>query len=137
MTARGAVSAVTSKLLPRTGYGAWIACEDSRLERTNIDAQLQSIGADHTEDFARTQVPLNLSALLGQVTPAIRSDGLVWLSQLVKGLAQIGDEHLCIETASGKDNVGISAAISSWATASASKSELRLMPKGLFTTGGL
>ncbi len=95
-----------AQLLPGAGDGAGIAGEHRRLQRADIDSQLQGVGAHHAQDLALPQLPLDLPALLGQVSSPVSPDRLLGLPQAVEGLAQVGEEHLRIQAAAGKDNGG-------------------------------
>ena len=57
--------------LPRGGDGSRIAGHHHRVQRADVDAQLQRIGRHHAADLAVAQLALDLAALARQIAAAI------------------------------------------------------------------
>ena len=62
------------RLLPGWRNGARVAHNQAHVQRADVDSQLQSVGAYHTEQFSREQLPLNLPPLAGQIPAAVGLD---------------------------------------------------------------
>ena len=61
-------------LLPQAGHRARVAHRDRRVERADVDAELERAGADHGEQLAAEQQRLDGAALLGRVSGSVRGE---------------------------------------------------------------
>src|SRR5438045_3056231 len=82
-------SAGTAGLLPRRCDRAGVAHEDRRLQSSDVDAQLERVGADHAGDGARAETGFDLPAMQGQVARAVAADALVRVEPRREVLAQV------------------------------------------------
>jgi len=72
--ARLRTPACPAHLLPRCRDGAGVPGEDRNVEPADVDAELEGIGADHAQDFARPKAGFDRPTLGGQVPAAIATD---------------------------------------------------------------
>ena len=84
----------SAHLLPGAGDGAGVADADRRVERADVDAQLERVGGDHAADPAVAQAGLDLVALVGQVAAAVAADRVRMAGRRLERLAQVAGEHL-------------------------------------------
>ena len=64
----------SSGALPSGSDRSGIPGQHHRVERSDVNAQLQRIGRHHAERFAVAQLPLDLAALARQISPAIAAN---------------------------------------------------------------
>ncbi len=94
----------TSGLLPAAGYGAGITAHNAYLKLSNIDPQLQRVGADHSQYPAGTKAMLNLPSFLRQITAAISADAAGGTGLVPHHPLQIHHQYFHRQTAPGKNN---------------------------------
>src|SRR3990172_13104108 len=75
-------------LLPRRRDRARVAREDGDVQPTDVDAQLQRIGADDAQHFACAQAGLDVAPLSWEVAAAVAADPLQRTATLAERLAQ-------------------------------------------------
>ena len=83
-----------AELLPRGGHRTRVAGQDRDVEAADVDAQLERVGRDDTEDLAVAQPALDRSAFGRQVAAAIAPDAAVRPIALAQRLPQAREQQL-------------------------------------------
>ncbi len=93
------------RLLPGARDRAGIAAEDRRLQIADVDPQLQGVGRDDPHHLAAPEARLDLTAEVGEITPAVAGDELgvhgLSLGELV---FEVLRQDLDVQAAGGKDD---------------------------------
>ena len=100
-------------LLPRGRDGSRIADQHRRVQAADVDAQLESIGADDACDIARAQARFNLASMQGKVSRAITANAPVGVEPRCQVLSQVAEHHLDLQPAAAEDD-GLNAGADPW-----------------------
>ena len=92
--ARAGAASGSTHLLPGAGDRAGVADADRRIERADVDAQLQRVRGDHAAHAPVAQPGLDLVALVRQVAAAVAADRVRVARWRLERLAQVAREHL-------------------------------------------
>src|SRR5690606_22892663 len=66
----------TPEPLPQSGDGARVAGADHRVQRTDVDAELQGVGGDHALDLTGAELRLDGATGAREVATAVAHEGL-------------------------------------------------------------
>ena len=80
-----------------------IAGHHHRVQRADVDAQLQRIGGDHGADLAVAQLALDLAALARQIAAAIAAHRVAGDRSALAGVFQIGEQDFGGQAVVGED----------------------------------
>src|SRR5439155_5816936 len=87
-------AARATELLPGAGDGARVAGQDRDVERADVDAQLECVRRDDTEDLAVPQASLDRPALRRQVAAPVAPDPRSRPEVLAECFAKAGEDDL-------------------------------------------
>ena len=93
-----------SRALPRGRDRSSISRHHARIERADVDAQLQRIRRHHAADAPLAKAALDLAALARQIAAAIAANRLRLPRLRAIGLLQIREQHLGVQPAVGEHN---------------------------------
>ena len=100
----GIAPARAARLLPGARHAARVTRHDADIQRANIDAELQGVGADNGHDFALAEALFYLAAFRGEVTAPIAFDQVVTFAHLAHRIFEIGGKNFHPEAAPRKDD---------------------------------
>ena len=92
--ARPGAAPGSAHLLPGAGDGARVADADRRVERADVDAELEGVRGHHPADAPVPQPGLDLVPLVRQVAAPIATDRVRVAGRRLERLAQVAGEHL-------------------------------------------
>src|SRR5580698_2966466 len=75
--------------LPGRRNGSRIARHNDSVQRSDIDAQFESVRGNHGADFAIAQLAFDLATLTGQIAATITAHGIARQGSALNGVAQI------------------------------------------------
>ena len=90
--------------MPGRGDGSGIPGHHNRVERTNIDAELEGVGRNHTANFSVAEAAFDLAALVGKITAAVAANGLRFSGRMRIRLLQVGQEDFRVQARIRKDH---------------------------------
>src|SRR5713226_1501489 len=99
-----AAPASAAGALPGGGDGAGVAGHDHGVERTDVNAELQSTGGNDASNFSVAEAAFDFAALVRQVAAAIAANGFRFSRQVRIRLLQIGEKNFGVQTRIGKDH---------------------------------
>src|SRR5437773_9024530 len=87
-------AAGAAELLPRRGDRPWISDQHRALQASNVDAELEGVGADNPRDLSAAQTRLDLAAVKREVAGAVAADAARGIETRVEVLPQVAEHHL-------------------------------------------
>src|SRR5438876_5852692 len=90
--------------LPGGGDRAGISSHDDGVQRSDVNAKLESAGGNHAANFSVAQAALDFAALVRQVAAAIAANCFLFSWQLRIGLLQIGEKNFRLQARIGEDD---------------------------------
>ncbi len=90
--------------LPGGGDGAGVTGHDDGVERTDVNAELESAGGNHSANYSIAEAAFDFAALVRQVAAAIAANGFRFSRQVRIRLLQIGQENFSLQARIGEDD---------------------------------
>src|SRR5439155_3587317 len=101
---RPSAAAGTADLLPGAGNGSGIAAKNRGVEVADVDAEFESIRADHAADGTVAQPVLDLAPLQWQIATAVTAYRAALAESIRERLLQVAEEDFDLQPSSPEDD---------------------------------